>query len=69
MHFSERDSSGGALARRTEMREAHQRCAMRMRYERSEPRIARRELQKKSSALKVLMIFFVRSGSPKLMKK
>jgi hypothetical protein len=42
---------------------------MRMRYERSEPRIARRELQKKSSALKVLMIFFVRSGSPKLMKK
>jgi hypothetical protein len=47
-----------ARMRRTEMR-------LRMRYERSEPRIARREPQKKAH-FQESVLFFVRSGSPKV---
>jgi hypothetical protein len=47
------------------MREAHLWCAMRMRYERSEPRIARRKRNKNSRNCFAVRLFFMeRSGSP-----
>jgi hypothetical protein len=61
---SERDSSGGALARRTKRTSAPLVRVSARRYERSEPRIARRKPQKKSAALfKSAAVFFVREAA------